>query len=69
MTAVFGFSFLAIGCFAMFIMSVTNTVPNVFPVWELRKQDNPEGFLFFMISYGLLAGIGALLVIAWLVGF
>jgi hypothetical protein len=68
-TAFFGFGFLVIGCFTMFIMSVTNTVPNLFPFWKWHRDDNPKGFRFFMIAYGFMAGVGALLVIAWLIGF
>ncbi len=69
MTAFLGFSFLIIGCFAIFIMNVTNTIPDLFPFWRWRKKDNPKGFRIFMILYGLIAIIGAVLVIAWLAGW
>lgn len=64
-----GAGLLFVGAFAMFVMNVTKTIPFRLPWGRLRQDEDPEGFRRYLIFYGLVAGVGALLLLAHYTGF
>lgn len=49
-------------------MNVTKSIPPLIFVAESSKEDNPEAFRAFIGMYAAVAGVGTVLILAWLLG-
>jgi hypothetical protein len=63
-----GGGLLLVGGFAMLMMNVTGTIPRRLPSRRgNRREDDPEGWKRWLIAYGAMAVVGALLILIGLV--
>ena len=60
-----GIALLLLAAFAVWMMSVTKTIPFS---WGQRRAKNPAAFRGYLAFYGVLAGVGALLLLAHYTG-
>ena len=67
-----GMGLLFLGGFAVWMMNVTQTIPRRIP-WSRRgwrKEHDPKAWRRYLIFYGVMAGVGALMIlISLLAGF